>query len=91
MTDMPDTLTVTDPYQVQTVFCNQVVASGHFNGVVNFTFATAQFTPRPDNTVDPDLVICARLRMDLLCAKQMHEQLSKILEQNLQPKNGSTH
>jgi hypothetical protein len=91
MTDTPETLTVSDPNEVQVVFCNQVVASGYFNAVANFTLAVARFSPRPDNTVDPDLVVCARLRMDLACAQQLHEQLGKILEQNLQPKNGTSH
>ena len=91
MTDTPDQLTISDPHQVQVVFANQVVASGHFNSVCNVTLATANFTPRPDNTVDPDLVICARLRMDLACAKQLHEQLGKILEQYLKPANGTSH
>ncbi len=91
MSDIPEQLTIGDPHQVRVTFANQVVGLGHFDGVVNITLAVAQFTPRPDNTVDPDLVVCSRLRMDLACARQLHSAIGKVLEKNLQPKNGSTH
>ena len=91
MNDKPDSLPVTDPYRTPTTFVNQVVGSGHLNGVVNITFATAQFTPNADGKVDPDLVISARLRMDLFCAQQLYEQLGKIIEQTLKQTNATSH
>lgn len=93
MTDKPkdDVLPVSDPYRVATVFVNRVVGSGHFCGVANLTFAVAQFTPKPDGSIDPDLVVATRLRMDLACARQLYETLGRILEQNISPTNGTTH
>ena len=70
-------LPITDPHKVQTVFVNQVVGAGQWNAVVNITLATAQFTPNAGDTVDVDLVIASRLRMDLYCAQQLHEALGK--------------
>ena len=89
MTD-DEPLKVTDPYRAQSVFVNELVASGHLNGVVNLTFATAQFTPN-DGKVDPDLVITARLRMDLLCVQQLYARLGEIIQQTMTPANGTTH
>ena len=76
-------VTITDPYKTPTVFVNQVAAIGHLNGVVNLAFATAQFTPNPSGGVDPDLVITARLRMDLFCVQQLYEQLGNIIQQDV--------
>lgn len=78
-----DELPISDPYKTPTTFVNQIVGTGFVNGVVNVTFATAQFTPQPDNTVSPDLVITSRLRMDLFCAQQLYAELGKIIEQNM--------
>lgn len=89
MTDTP--LIATDPHAVPVVFINQLVGSGHLNGVVNITLAVAQFTPGVDNKIEPDLVIAARLRMDLFCAQQLRDALTAILEQALKPANGTTH
>jgi hypothetical protein len=72
---------ISDPHRVKTEFVNQVVGSGHLNGVVNLTLATANFTPNADGKIDLDLVIAARLRMDLFCAQQMHEALGQIIAQ----------
>lgn len=83
MTDNPERLPITDPYKTPTVFINQVVGSGHLNGVVNVTFATAQFTPNDDGKIDPDLVITVRLRMDLFCTQTLYESLGKIIEQTI--------
>lgn len=92
MTDKTENLPITDPFHVPTTFVNQVVGSGHLNGVVNVTFATAQFTPNSDNTVDPDLVISARLRMDMFCAQTLYEHLGKILAQAvLKQTNATSH
>ena len=82
MTD-PETqsnsLPVTDPRRVPITFVNQVVGSGHLNGVVNLTFAAALFTPNGDS-VDPDLVITSRLRMDRFCAEQLYVTLGAIIQ-----------
>jgi hypothetical protein len=93
MTDKPTvtTIEIRDPHRVPVTFCNQVVGSGHLNNVVNITLAVAQFTPSTDNTINPDLVIAARLRMDLFAARQLHEALGAIIEQALKPANGTTH
>lgn len=76
-------LTVTDPHRPHSVFVNQLVGSGHLNGVVNCTFATANFTPNNAGGVDPDLVITSRLRMDLFCAQQLYERLGAIISETV--------
>jgi hypothetical protein len=75
---------LTDPYQIQVGFHNQVVGVGFMNGNVNITLAVARFTPQ-DGKVVPDLVISARLRMDLFCMQQLHDELGRILAQNVKP------
>jgi len=63
------------------VFVNSVAVSGFLNGILNIGFSTAQFLPSPDGKVNVAEVITANLRMDLLCAQQLHDSLAKILEQ----------
>jgi hypothetical protein len=59
---------------------------------VNLTFATCNFTPQGDGTVQPDLVVTSRLRMDLFCAQALFEQLGKLIQQmSLPPANSTTH
>lgn len=82
-------LPVTDPHRVPSVFVNELAGSGSLNGVVNLTFATAMFTPMSDGTVDPDLVITSRLRMDLYCAQQLLVTLTQIVEQNTKMPEGT--
>lgn len=85
-------LPVTDPHKVPPTFVNSVVGSGHLHHVVNLTFATAQFTPKPNGNIDPDLIITARLRMDLSCAQQLRDVLSAILDQlSTKPENEKSH
>lgn len=94
MTDEPITspLPVTDPHKVPAIFVNTLAGSGHLHHVVNLTFATAQFTPTPDGNIDPDLIITARLRMDLSCAQQLRDALSAILDQlSTKPENEKSH
>lgn len=76
-------LTITDPYRPQSTFVNQLVGSGHLNGVVNCTFATANFTPNNNGGIDADLVITSRLRMDLFCAQQLYERLGAIISETV--------
>ena len=61
-------------------FVNALVGRGALNGVVNLTFGTFQFTP-VENGIDNDLVISARLRMDLTCARNLHKSLGDFLAQ----------
>lgn len=82
-------INISDPHRVQTVFVNQLAGAGHLNGVVNITFVTAQFTPTHDNKIDPDLVISARLRMDVFCAESLYAQLGLIIQQ-MTKANGTT-
>jgi hypothetical protein len=93
MTDKPTitSINIRDPHAVPVTFVNQTVGSGHLNGVVNLTFALAQFTPTDDGAIDTDMVIAARLRMDMLCATQLHELLGAILKPALEAANGTTH
>ena len=78
-------LPISDPHHVAPTFVNDLVARGIFNGNVNLTFAAALFTPRPDGTVDPDLTIVARLRMDLRCAAGLYLALGDLLKQASPP------
>lgn len=89
MTDKPKA--ATDPHNVPVVFVNQLVTAGHSNGVANFTFVTARFTPGDGATVDDDYVISSRLRMDLACVQQLRDSCDVILQANLKPTNGTTH
>ena len=66
--------------EVGITFANLLVASGVYNGVVNASFASYQFTPTPDGKIDPDPVVTARLRMDLVCAKHLRDRLIEILD-----------
>ena len=89
MTDDTKALPITDRFNVPTVFVNQVVGAGHFNGVLNLTLACAQFSPNAAGGVDPDLVISARLRMDLFCAESLYAQLGIVIQQ-MTKANGTT-
>lgn len=93
MNDKPDDLIViTDPHKVPSIFVNSVCGSGFLHHVVNLTFATAQFTPAPDGTIDPDLIVTARLRMDISCAQQLRDTLDRILQQlTTKPDGESAH
>lgn len=93
MNDAP-TVTVTsidisDPHNTPVVFANSVIGSGHLNGVINITLGTARFSPTHDGKIATDLVISARLRLDMACAEQLAAQLGKLIEQMTQ-QNGTT-
>ncbi len=70
---------------VPVVFVNSVAVSGFLNGIVNVGFSTAKFLPADDGKVKLAEAITANLRMDLLCAQQLHDSLAKILEQQTKP------
>ena len=66
---------------VGVTFVNVVLASGTFNNVINVTLGVCLFTPDPENSkVDDDIVVASRLRMDPLCARQLRDALTKLLE-----------
>ena len=66
---------------VGVTFVNVVLASGTFNNVINVTLGVCLFTPDPENSkVDDDVVVASRLRMDPLCARQLRDALTKLLE-----------
>jgi hypothetical protein len=77
---MPD---ITDPHHVLPVFCNYVAGTGQFNDVANLTFGVAQFTPN-GLVIDPDVVVCCRLRMDMQCLQQLYQNIGQLLSQNPQ-------
>ena len=60
-------------------FVNVLLGRGVLNNVVNLTLGAYNFTPAGD-TIDPDPVVCARLRMDVSCLKQMHDAIGTLLE-----------
>src|ERR1035437_2535365 len=65
---------------VGVTFINTVLGRGVMNGVVNLTLGVLQFTPDDEGKViDPDIGVAARLRMDVVCARQMHEALGDLL------------
>ena len=70
---------VADPVGV--TFVNVVLNRGILNGVINISFGTYNFTPDDKlEVVALDTVVSSRLRMDLTCARQLHETLSTLLE-----------
>lgn len=64
------------------VFVNSVAQAGFLNGIYNVAFSTAEFVPG-ENGPEAREFISANLRMDLLCAQQLHDSLSKILAQQV--------
>ncbi len=77
----PDPLRITDPHNVPVIFAHHLVGAGHLNGIVNMTLGVARFSPTPDGAIDTDMVVAARLRMDMACAMQMRDQLDRIIGQ----------
>lgn len=66
---------------VGVTFVNVVLASGTFNNVINLSLGVCLFTPDPENNrVEDDIVVASRLRMDPLCARQLRDALTKLLE-----------
>jgi len=66
------------------VFVNTIVGRGSLNNVVNLTFGTFNWTPTTNESglpvVDPDPVVSARLRMDLVCAKQLRDVMNDLID-----------
>ena len=66
---------------VGVTFVNAVIGSGILNNVVNLTLGVCLFTPDTEsNKVEDDIVVASRLRMDPLCARQLLETLTRLLE-----------
>jgi len=66
---------------VGVTFVNTVLGQGVLNGNVNLSFGQLLFTPDADTgRIDPDLVVALRLRMDIVCAKQLRDNLTNLLE-----------
>jgi|ERR1035437_3746491 hypothetical protein len=65
---------------VGVTFINTVLGRGVINGVINLTLGVLLFTPDDEGKViDPDIRVAARLRMDQVCARQLHETLGDLL------------
>lgn len=72
----------------EVIFVNSLAVSGFLNGILNLGFTTAHFLPRQTEqgaVVDAAEVMTANLRMDLVCAQQVHEVLGRLIEQNTKP------
>lgn len=65
--------------QVGITFINGVLGRGVFNGVVNLQLGAAPFDITDDKTISEDMVPVCRLRMDIPCARALHEQLGLLL------------
>ena|SRR6185312_3478897 len=65
---------------VNVTFVNAVMGRGILNGVVNLQLGTALFGTGEDGTsVDDQVYVSCRLRMDIMCAKQLYETLGDLL------------
>lgn len=65
---------------VGVTFVNTVLARGVLNGVVNLQLGTYLLTPNQEGTaIEEDLVVSCRLRMDQVCARQLHDALGSLL------------
>lgn len=60
-------------------FVNAVLGRGILNGVVNVQFGTWMFAGKEDGTVDPEMAVSCRLRMDMDCAKALRDNLTELL------------
>jgi len=65
---------------VGVTFVNLVLGRGILNGVVNLQFGTWLFGSKEGSDgVDPEPAVSCRLRMDVACAKALHEALGELL------------
>lgn len=85
MTEKKDTkaepLRVSDPGNVPITFAHLLVAAGSCNGIVNLTLAAARFSPTEAGTIDNDVIVAARLRIDMTCAVHLRAELDRIIGQ----------
>lgn len=63
---------------VGVTFANLVLGRGILNGVVNITLGVYEFNP-VDDKVEPSPAIVCRLRMDVVGAKALRDNLTELL------------
>ncbi len=73
--------TVADPDGVPVTFVDHIAATGQFAGVVSISFAVARGLPKTDGTVDADLVMVARHRLNMVTAMQLRDLLGNLIAQ----------
>lgn len=61
------------------IFVNTLLGRGVLNGVVNLQFGVYQFDANKDGQIDPAPTTNLRMRMDLACARNLHESLGELL------------
>lgn len=59
-------------------FVNSLATRGIFNGIINLSFATFNFTPN-NGQVEADPVISLRMRMDKVCARELRDALNELI------------
>lgn len=65
--------------QVDITFVNAVLGKGILNGIVNIQLGACNFDIQDDGTVNRDLSVCCRLRMDAYCAVQLRDAITDLL------------
>jgi len=71
------------------IFVNTLTIHGFLNGNLNLAFGQARWFPQQQ--VDGDVKVAVvepivvDLRMDLRCAQQLHDALSRIIAENTKP------
>jgi len=71
-----------DPNNEPVKFVNDVAVVGHASGVINITFSTALFNPYSDGKIRTDMIVGARLRLDMAAAQSLRSRLNEMLEPN---------
>lgn len=72
-------------------FVSSPAVHGFLNGVVNMSFTTARYVAKQDGDkvrVEMEFPVTVDLRMDLMCATQVRDILTTIIEQNTKPPMG---
>jgi hypothetical protein len=65
---------------VGVTFVNTVINQGVLNGVINVNLGVFQFSPSEDGEkIEADPAVACRLRMDKVCAMQLHNAIGGIL------------
>ena len=66
--------------QVGITFVNMLVGRGVLNGVINLQFSSLLFSPSDDGMkIESDPVVSCRLRLDIPCARHVHQALGELL------------
>jgi hypothetical protein len=62
------------------IFVNTVIGRGALNNVVNISFGAFNFSPNEQSgEIELDTTVACRLRMDIVCAKQLSNALIDLL------------